>query len=356
MSDSQQQSTSDRAENSGGSNRRTVLQGIGAAGVAGAVAGKVSADGQSGQFSQAAANVSAQDDDAIPTGSQFWSFASNIDDDSNVNMIELSGENDLHTYEPFSVGPDTDQDEIDDMLDAEEDAGVYMSSAHIGIGDVFDSEEDLVGVFEQFESDDGYPALIDPSYGGTSEWSDEDEVIEWAQECNEAADILADHDMEFGYHNHDWEFTYLDGSDEYGYDLFLEEVEDHVHVQLDVAWCFAGEDRPDPLYYLTEYGDQINSLHMKNWEAADNRSHGSGEMGNGDLTEIHEGDLNMRAIATAARNASDVEYLIYEYDQAPNPEESFEYAGYWLNKINHPWDPAGICAIEDADTHPAKLH
>lgn len=359
MSNSQHNSRSEQTGESGGLNRRTVLQSIGAAGVAGAVmngASTVAADGQNGQLAQVGAAAHQSDGGVLPTGSQFFSFAFNLEDGSTENMIEMSGEAGLDTYEPFSVGLDTSQEEIDSILQAEDEADVYMSSAHVDLENIESEPDQMADVFENFAHDGNNPALIEPSGGDYADWTDENDIIEFAQRINAAADEMADRGFEFGYHNHTFEFQYVDGADEYGYDIFIEEVEDHVHVQLDTAWVFAGNDRPDPIHYIVEYGDKISSLHMKNWEANDSRTHGSGERDNGELTEIHEGDLNMRAIATAARNASDVDYLIYEYDGAPNPEESFEYAGEWLNRINHPWEPGGVCAIPGADTHPAKLH
>jgi hypothetical protein len=342
-----------RAQNSANNaglsvNRRQVLQSIGVAGVTSAVtAGTVYAGEGSQSPPQVQVDLEEIDQNrTIPTGSQFWSF-NELDDYSNAELIQLSADAGLDTYEPYMI------DDADAMLEAEEETGLYMSSAHIDIEDVEDDPEGLAETYEQFAHDGDYPALIDPYYGGEEFWADEDNVREFAERVNAAADEMADYGFEFGYHNHDFEFQRI--GDEYAYDIFAQEVEDHVHLQLDVAWVFAGEDRPDPIRYIVEYGEQIRSLHMKNWEAADSRTHGSGEMGNGSMTEIHEGDLNMRAIATAARNASNVEYLIYEYDNSPQPYDSFEYAGEWLNQINHPWEPAGIPGIPGAETHPAKL-
>lgn len=314
-------------------NRRQVLQSIGAAGVASAVtAGSAHAE----ETPQVQADLAEVDQNReIPTGSQFFSF-NNLDDYSNADLIRLSAEAGLDSYEPFMI------DDVGDMLEAEDDTGLYMSSAHVSIDDVENDPEGTAETYEQFAEDGRNPPLVEPAIGDG--WDTEAGVIEIAQRVNEAADLMADHGFEFGYHNHDWEFDYLDDADERAYDVFLENIEDHVYLQLDVAWVYAGVDRPNPIDYIIEHGDQIKSLHMKNWSEEDDQ-----------LTEIHEGDINQRAVATAARNVSQVDHLVYEYDNSPQPYESIEYAGEWLNKINHPWDPDGIPGIPGADTHPAKL-
>ncbi|MCU4927060.1 sugar phosphate isomerase/epimerase [Halobacteria archaeon AArc-dxtr1] len=327
MSDSQNHSAGDETENKGGANRRRVLQGIGAAGVATAVAGKASADGQSGQFSQAAAEVSA-DHDEIPTSAQFWSFR-----DSDLSTAELVYEMDEAGYdhfEPYSISEDSDTEAINEAID---DTGVTMESAHQGVGDVLDDPDGVAEMYLEY----GEPALIEAYIGG---WDTEEDVLDIAHDINEAADLMADHGLEFGYHNHDHEFEQIEDGDEIAFDIFAEEVEDHVHLQIDAGWVLTGGE--DPIHYIVEYADLVESIHMKN-------------MRDGDFVEIDEGEVGMRGVATAARNAADVDLLVYEHDAPEDPLESLETGGYWMNKLNHPYSPGGICAIPGADTHPAKL-
>lgn len=318
-------------------NRREVLQSIGVAGVASAVTiGSVHASNNAQRYQEVQVDSGEIDQRrTIPTGSQFFSF-NELEGYSNADLIQLSADAGLDSYEPFMI------DDADAMLEVEDETGLYMSSAHVSIEEAEDDPEGLAETYEQFTHDDRNPSLIEPAIGDG--WDTEESVIEIAERVNEAADAMADYGFEFGYHNHDWEFEYLDDADERAYDVFIEHVEDHVYLQLDVAWVYAGVDRPDPIRYIVEYGDKIKSLHMKNWSEEEDQ-----------LTEIHEGDVNQRAVATAARNASHVDHLVYEYDNSPQPYDSFEYASEWLNEINHPWDPDGIPGIPDADTHPAKL-
>lgn len=337
MSDSQQtRSNGNRTESnySSGVNRRHVLQGIGAAGVAGAIMGKAGAQGdQPGWWTHAAANVSTQNGEGIPTSCQFFSF-----NEAEMNTVELiyeAGEYEYDAVEPF--GGTDNLGDVDEVVEALDDTGLELGSAHISIDEVEDDPEGVAEVYQQF----GEVALIEP-YVDEGTWDTEENVIEFAERCNALADEMADYDLEFGYHNHDHEFVEIEDGDEIAYDIFAQEVEDHVHLQIDAGWVLVGGE--DPIHYIIEYADEISSIHMKNMTY------------DGEFVEVDEGDVGMRGVATAARNAAEVDYLVYEYDNAPDPLESMGIGADWMNRLNHPWEPRGICAIEDAHTHPAKLH
>lgn len=323
-------STTDSSSN--GVNRRRVLQGIGAAGVGGAITGQ--AGGHLGLWNHAAASdATIQHDDEIPTSCQFYSFI-----EAGLSTAELiyeAGEFEYDAVEPFGgLGNLGDVDEVTQALD---DTGLELSSTHIDTAEVEDDPEGVAEVYQQF----GEIALIEP-YGDDEIWTSEESVIEFAERCNSLADEMADYDLEFGYHNHNQEFVQIDDGDEIAYDIFAQEVEDHVHLQVDAGWILAGGE--DPIHYIIEYADKVSSIHMKNMTYE------------GDIVEIDEGDVGMRGVATAARNAANVDYLTYEYDRAPNPIESMGIGAEWMNQLNHPWSPGGVCTIQNADTHPAKIH
>jgi len=94
-----------------------------------------------------------------------------------------------------------------------------------------------------------------------------------------------------------------------------------MHLQLDVGWVETGG--ANPTEYISRYKDKISSIHMKNME-------------DGGFVEIDEGDVNMKTVANVARAAADVDYLIYEYDRAPQPIESMNIGGEFLGRWNGP--------------------
>lgn len=304
-------------------NRRRVLQGIGAAGVGTTITSTAW---------QAETTVAAQEtNEDIPISTQFYSYR-----DTGLSVPELiqkAADAGYDAFEPYSVGANTN---VNPILRAMDDTGLEMSSAHISISAVEDNTEAMGKTFSQF----GTPTLIDPG-AGPDDWGNEAAVIDFAERCNAAADMLAEYDLEFGHHNHDAEFAEI--GDTTGYDIFAENLDNQVQIQLDVGWALVGGR--DPISFTVDHSTNVRSLHMKNMTVDPQ-----------EFTEIHEGDVNMRAVATAFRNTGDTDYLVFEHDAPENPLESMQIGADWLEKLNQPWQPGGIGAIEGADTHPAKLY
>lgn len=283
--------------------RRNLLRGIGALGLGSAAIGGVQARPDHAGSGSAA--------EPVPISAQFWSF--NNADLTTAELIYEMEKAGYDHFEPFSIDGDSDVDAITEAID---ETGVGMASAHQGLYDTLDDPEGVAELYLQY----GEPALIEAYINGDT-WSTEESVLELAHDVNTAADEMADHGLEFGYHNHDHEFQELEDADEIAYDVFAEAVEDHVHLQLDVGWVETGG--ANPIEYISRYSDEIDSIHMKN-------------MRDGDFVEIDEGDVNMKAVANVARATADVEYLVYEYDWAPEPIESMNIGGEFLGRWNGP--------------------
>ncbi len=68
--------------------------------------------------------------------------------------------------------------------------------------------------------------------------------------------------MQFGYHNHRFEFVKVEGK--YGLDRLLEEVPaDLLTMEFDTCWVdVAGED---PAEYIRKYGDRVEIIHLKDY-------------------------------------------------------------------------------------------
>lgn len=337
MTDSHRRSTDSTDEKTDGSSRRRVLQGIGAAGVATAIASGSASAAHGGSQQEEARDI-ASSYDSVPISAQFYSFRA--EELSVADQIYEMDEAGYDAFEPMLI------DDEEDIVEAMEETGLEMLSCHYGMGDIEDDVEGTAEMFEQF----GNPTLI---YAYDDQpWGAEDDIIEFAQDINALADELADYNIEFGYHNHNFEFAPPDDADELGYDIFAQEIEDHVSLQLDAGWVHTGGE--DPIEYILEYPNKIGTIHMKNM--AGNVTTDIGEVSEDDFMEIHEGAVNMRAVAAAARNVANVDALIYEHDQPDDPLESMEIGAEWLRRLNHPYAPGGTCMVPDADTHPARLY
>ena len=330
-------------DSSTGPNRRRVLQGIGAAGAAVAVGvgGQAGADSPESRTGGAVPqdNHYELEDNGIPVSAQFWSFRDRESDSQQMaggrsvaDVIRACADAGYHAVEPYYLD---DEDAIATALD---DTGLEMGSAHVSLGDIEGNVSSIVDTYSQFG--DSNPTLIHP-YQNPDTFNTESSIMDFVERMNSVADQLADEGFEFGYHNHDFEFQTVEGGSEIAYDIFASNVDSNVHLQIDAGWVLTGGE--DPIQYIIDYSDKVGSIHMKN-------------MMDGDFTEIDEGAVGMRGVATAARRAAEVDYLTYEYDEPPNPMESLEIGADWLNTLNQPWQPGGICAIPGFNTHPAKLH
>ncbi|XVH33068.1 family 16 glycoside hydrolase (plasmid) [Haloferacaceae archaeon DSL9] len=308
MNDVNQTDTSQNRVSGRPTNRRRVLQGIGTIGLGGSFVGLGQASGKK-PGSRGRGNKPHE----IPISTQFYSYAENSDL-SVAELIRESANAGYDAVEPFML------DDVDEIADALEATGLELSSAHVSIGELEENFDETIETYSALGAD----ALIH-AYEAGGTWQSEESVIEWAERVNEMADRVADEGLEFGYHNHDHEFVELDGT--YAFDIFAEHINENVHIQLDVGWTLVGG--ANPVSVLNRHSESIRTIHMKDMTA------------DGAFTEIGEGDVNMKAVANVARAAADVDYLIYEYDAAPDPIDSLYTGAEFLERWNGPCDRGG---------------
>jgi len=284
--------------------RRNVLTGIGTLGLGSSVTGLAQASDadESGDRSPTTDDVSI--------GTQLWTYNAN----SGKSVAELIRESAAAGYdavEPFYL------DDEAAIATALEETDVYMDSAHVGVGQLEGNFDELVRTYSEF----GVSTLVH-GYQSPTTFMDERSIVRFADRINSMADRLADKGIEFGYHNYNHEFENAIG-DTTAYDVFIEHLSDDVQLQLDVGWALVGGANPASV--LDEHSDRISSLHMKDMATE------------GKFTEIGEGDVDMRALASVAEETADIDSLIYEYDGAPNPMDSLERGAEFLDTWNESW-------------------
>lgn len=78
---------------------------------------------------------------------------------------------------------------------------------------------------------------------------------------NEVGKIMKGNGIQFGYHNHNFEFANIDGVVPY-YDIFMPEMDaDLITMELDLFWaCKAGQD---PVAMFNKYPGRFQNLHFK---------------------------------------------------------------------------------------------
>ncbi len=95
--------------------------------------------------------------------------------------------------------------------------------------------------------------------GGKENFVSTDAVRAMADLYSEAAQNVAAHGLQVGYHNHDWDLCDVEGAP--GYRIFLENTPESVLWEADVFWVArAGRD---PVDFLREIGPRGKALHFK---------------------------------------------------------------------------------------------
>ena len=122
-----------------------------------------------------------------------------------------------------------------------------------------------------------------------------------ADELNTAADELAPSGLAPGYHNHQPEFTPVQGVRPM--EILAKGTRPAVVLQLDVGTCL--EAGSDPAAWIRDNPGRIRSLHLKDWSADPNK---------GFKVLFGEGDAKWSSIFKAAESVGGVEYYLLEQE------------------------------------------
>lgn len=127
---------------------------------------------------------------------------------------------------------------------------------------------------------------------------------EVAQTLQQASEKLAPHNLKPGYHNHELEFTPIDGVKPI--ELIAKNTSKDVMLQLDVGTCLqAGSD---PVAWIEKNPGRIHSIHCKDWSGA-----------GGYKVLFGEGAAPWKKIFHAAENGGGVEYYLIEQEGSRYP-------------------------------------
>lgn len=120
------------------------------------------------------------------------------------------------------------------------------------------------------------------------------------ERLGEAAQLVADKGMNFGYHNHWWEFEKVDGQTPY--EKMLQAIP-NLSSQLDVYWA-ANFGAVDVLELLARHAKRIPSLHIKDGPLVKGEPH----------TAVGAGKMDIPAVINAA-DENVLQWLVVELDE-----------------------------------------
>ncbi len=181
-------------------------------------------------------------------------------------------------------------------------------STHLGL-DALENQQLRASI--RYCKDIGCSYIVLPSL--PKEWRTQEGIRVLSPRLDAIGRQCQEHGITFGYHNHDFEFTRVDGVSLFDY-LLQATDPSLVKIELDVYWAaYAGVD---PVSYLQVLADRVVLVHLKDMAA--DRS----------MTEVGKGILNMQQICAFAQDRSLWGIVEHDYPQIPSLESariSFEY-------------------------------
>ena len=148
-----------------------------------------------------------------------------------------------------------------------EDLGMKLTSSHLSRNITENKVADMAWWNQAVDAHNaaGMKYMIVPMSPLSGAGATLDNVKRYCDYFNEIALITAGASIQFGYHNHAFEFeNKIDGVPVY--DLMLKNTSPrHVTFQLDVYWIKKGGY--DPVDYMKRYADRIKVLHIKDEKA-----------------------------------------------------------------------------------------
>jgi sugar phosphate isomerase/epimerase len=137
---------------------------------------------------------------------------------------------------------------------------------------------------------------------------------------NDAGERVKKAGLQFCYHNHDFEFTPIDG--QIPYDLILTGTDPKtVKMELDLYWIAKAEK--NPLKYFSAYPGRFPLVHVKDMDATPKRF----------FTEVGRGTINFGEIFANSEKAGIKHYFV-EQDETPgSPFESIKMSIDYLKKL-----------------------
>ncbi|MHC4886772.1 MAG: sugar phosphate isomerase/epimerase family protein [Planctomycetota bacterium] len=162
-------------------------------------------------------------------------------------------------------------------------------------------------------------------------FKDHDAVKATAELYCEAAEEAAQHGLQVGYHNHDWDLISIDGKP--GYHTFLENTPDSVLWEADLFWV--ARAGINPVDFVKEIGARGKVLHCKDGAVSQEGTFKEAETEDGKIMVSDSspflpagtGQVDLKAAAAVAEHAEymAVELDTYTGDMMKAVQESYTY-------------------------------
>lgn len=139
-----------------------------------------------------------------------------------------------------------------------------------------------------------------------------------AADLNKAGESLKRVGLQLAYHNHDFEFAPLAGSD-IGYDILLKDCDQKlVKMEMDLFWITNGKH--DPLAYFAKYPGRFPLVHVKDMAGA------------GKIVNVGEGHIDWQKIFAKRREAG-IEHFFVERDNPTSPLADIKISYTYMSRL-----------------------
>ncbi len=134
-----------------------------------------------------------------------------------------------------------------------------------------------------------------------------------ASDWNQVGKIMKEHGMQFGYHNHNFEFDTVEGKVPY-FDVMLAELDkDLVTMEIDLFWTTkAGQN---PIDIFNKYPGRFQLFHMKDMYTREAPYYTT--VGEDDFAPVGAGVIDFKSIL-AAKDIAGMKYMVVEQDLSKN--------------------------------------
>jgi sugar phosphate isomerase/epimerase len=147
-----------------------------------------------------------------------------------------------------------------------------------------------------------------------------DDYRRLAERLNRAGEECGRAGVQFGYHNHDFEFTPMEGR--IPYDLILEATDARlVKMELDLYWITKGGQ--SPLAYFRKHPGRFPLVHVKDMDSTPKRY----------FTEVGHGTIDFKQIFAASKQAGIKHYFVEQDETPASPFDSIRTSIEYLKRL-----------------------
>jgi sugar phosphate isomerase/epimerase len=237
---------------------------------------------------------------SIPMGIEMYSVRDELkkDPQGTVKAVAQMGYQGLEFYAPYFEWTHAQAKEMKKLLD---DLGIRCFSTH---NDASFLDKDHIQNAIDLNLNLGSKYVVMASSRpkpGLDGWKEIADALNFAEDKLEGSGLKA------GYHNHQLEFTPLDGVRPM--EILAKNTKPSVVLQLDVGTCLnAGSD---PVAWIRGNPGRIRSVHCKDWSPESNKGYS---------VLFGEGAADWKAIFAAAQSVGGAEYYLMEQEGSRFPE------------------------------------